>query len=55
MIVSSIMAGALLSLGATIPQIFLLVGIANAVFTGYIFWLTPEYIRRFKAIAPWSR
>jgi len=55
MIVSSIMAGALLSLGATIPQIFLLVGIANAAFTGYIFWLTPEYIQRFKAIAPWSR
>jgi hypothetical protein len=55
MIVSSIMAGALLSLGATIPQIFLLVGIANALFTGYIFWLTPEYIQRFKAIAPWSR
>ncbi len=55
MIVSSILAGALLSLGATIPQIFLLVGIANAMFTGYIFWITPEYIERFKAIAPWSR
>jgi hypothetical protein len=55
MIVSSILAGALLSLGSTIPQIFLLVGVANAVFTGYIFWLTPEYIQRFKAIAPWSQ
>lgn len=50
MIVSSVLAGALLSLGATIPQIFLLVGIANALFTGYIFWITPEYIQRFKII-----
>jgi MFS family permease len=53
MIVSSVLAGALLSSGVTIPQIFLLVGIANAAFTAYIFWITPEYIQRFKAIAPW--
>jgi hypothetical protein len=55
MIASSVLAGALLALGASVPQIFLAVGIANIVFTGYIFWLTPEYIQRFKAIAPWSR
>jgi 1-acyl-sn-glycerol-3-phosphate acyltransferase len=49
MIASSIIAGALLHFGATIPQIFLLVGIANAVVAGYIFLLVPEYLLRFVA------
>jgi len=49
MIASSVIAGALLAAGATIPQIFLLVGIANAVVAAYIFLLVPEYLLRFTA------
>ncbi len=47
MIASSIIAGVLLKLGMTIPQIFLLVGLANAVVAFYIFMLVPEYLLRF--------
>ncbi len=49
MIGSSIIAGALLSAGASVPQIFLLTGIANALVAGYIFLLVPEYLLRFLA------
>ena len=49
MIASSVIAGALLGAGFSIPQIFLLVGIANAVVAGYIFMLVPEYLLRFIA------
>ncbi|NPC58778.1 MFS transporter [Caenimonas soli] len=49
MIASSIIAGLLLKLGMTIPQIFLLVGLANAVVAFYIFMLVPEYLLRFIA------
>jgi len=49
MIVSSILAGALLAAQFTIPQIFLLVGLANAVVGFYIFMLVPEYLLRFAA------
>jgi 1-acyl-sn-glycerol-3-phosphate acyltransferase len=49
MIASAVIAGALLKLGATIPQIFLLVGLANAVVAFYIFLLVPEYLLRFIA------
>lgn len=49
MIASAVIAGALLKAGATIPQIFLLVGIANAVVAFYIFLLVPEYLIRFSA------
>jgi 1-acyl-sn-glycerol-3-phosphate acyltransferase len=49
MIASSVIAGVLLKSGATIPQIFLLVGIANAVVAFYIFMLVPEYFLRFIA------
>ncbi len=49
MIGSSILAGLLLKVGATIAQIFLLVGIANAVVAFYIFMLVPEYLLRFVA------
>jgi 1-acyl-sn-glycerol-3-phosphate acyltransferase len=49
MIASSILAGAMLALGATVPQIFLAVGIANIVVAGYIFLLVPEYLLRFIA------
>jgi 1-acyl-sn-glycerol-3-phosphate acyltransferase len=49
MIASSIIAGMLLKLGASIPQIFLVVGLANAVVACYIFMLVPEYLLRFVA------
>jgi 1-acyl-sn-glycerol-3-phosphate acyltransferase len=49
MIASAVIAGALLKAGFSIPQIFLLVGIANAVVAGYIFMLVPEYFLRFVA------
>jgi 1-acyl-sn-glycerol-3-phosphate acyltransferase len=49
MIVSSILAGALLKAEFTIPQIFLFVGLANAVVAFYIFMLVPEYLLRFVA------
>jgi len=50
MIASSVIAGTLLGLGMTIPQIFLLVGLANAVVAFYIFMLVPEYLLRFIAL-----
>jgi len=49
MIGSSVIAGLLLKAGFTIPQIFLFVGLANAVVAGYIFLLVPEYLLRFVA------
>ncbi len=47
MIVSSVLAGALLGAGFTIPQIFLFTGMANALVAFYIFVLVPEYFLRF--------
>ncbi|MBP7564777.1 MAG: 1-acyl-sn-glycerol-3-phosphate acyltransferase, partial [Burkholderiaceae bacterium] len=49
MIASSLIAGALLGAGMTIPQVFLIVGLANAVVAFYIFMLVPEYLLRFVA------
>ena len=49
MIASSVIAGALLGAHFTIPQIFLLTGIANAIVAFYIFMLVPEYLLRFIA------
>jgi 1-acyl-sn-glycerol-3-phosphate acyltransferase len=49
MVASSLLAGALLTNGYTIPQIFLCTAIANAVVAAYIFLLVPEYLLRFVA------
>ena len=49
MIASSVIAGALLGAGFTVPQIFLFTGLANAVVAFYIFMLVPEYLLRFVA------
>ena len=49
MIVSSIGVGALLSAGFSIPQVFLIVGLLNAVVAFYIFLVVPEYLLRFLA------
>ena len=49
MIVSSLGVGLLLSVGFTIPEVFLVVGLLNAVVAGYIFLIVPEYLLRFLA------
>lgn len=49
MIASSVLAGALLHAGFSIGQLFLLMGLANAVVAFYIFMLVPEYLLRFVA------
>jgi 1-acyl-sn-glycerol-3-phosphate acyltransferase len=49
MIVSSIGVGALLAAHFTIPQVFLITGLLNAVVAFYIFMLMPEYLLRFVA------
>jgi 1-acyl-sn-glycerol-3-phosphate acyltransferase len=49
MIASSVAVGALLSAGVTIPQVCLIVALANAIVAGYIFLLVPEYLLRFVA------
>jgi hypothetical protein len=50
MIVSAVLAGALLKAGLDIPAVFLVVGLANALMTGYIFLVSPEYWLRFKLL-----
>ncbi len=49
MIVSALGVGLMLKAGLTIPQVFLAVGLLNAVVAGYIFLLVPEYLLRFVA------
>ena len=49
MIASSIIVGALLTAGFTIPQVFLVIGLLNAIVAVYIFMLVPEYLLRFVA------
>ncbi|MFT3718770.1 MFS transporter [Pseudorhodoferax sp.] len=49
MIASSLIAGALLGAGFTVPQVFLFTALANAVVGLYIFLLVPEYLLRFVA------
>ena len=47
MIASSLLAGALLSNGFSIPQLFLVTAILNAVVAVYIYTLVPEFLMRF--------
>ena len=49
MIVSSLLCGALLAAGLSVPQVFLVTALLNAVVAGYIFLLVPEYLLRFLA------
>jgi 1-acyl-sn-glycerol-3-phosphate acyltransferase len=49
MIVSAVGVVALLKMGMTIPQVFLVTGLLNAVVATYIFLLVPEYLLRFIA------
>jgi len=50
MIASSLLAGALLSAGATVPEIFLLTAITNAVFSAYVFARVPAYWHGFAGL-----
>ena len=49
MIASALIAGALISAGFTISELFLFIGLLNAVVAGYIFLVVPEYLLRFVA------
>lgn len=49
MIASAVIVGGLLAAGLSIPQLFGLIGLANAVVAFYIFMLVPEYLLRFVA------
>ena len=49
MVCASLMAIALLSLGASIPQLFIVLAAMNAVVALYIFSLLPEFLMRFLA------
>lgn len=49
MIASSLIVGALLSAGVSIPEVFGLIALANLVVGFYIFLLVPEYLLRFIA------
>ena len=48
-IASSLIIGVLLSAGFTIPQVFGMIGVLNAVVAIYVFLLVPEYLIRFVA------
>jgi 1-acyl-sn-glycerol-3-phosphate acyltransferase len=49
MILSSVGAGALIGAGFSIPQVFLVMGLLNALVAFYVFLLVPEYLLRFIA------
>jgi 1-acyl-sn-glycerol-3-phosphate acyltransferase len=49
MVVSSLMVGALLQAGLDVTQVFLLIGMLNALVMVYILFLLPEYFLRFMA------
>ena len=49
MIASSVLAGLLLGAGFSISELFLCIGLLNAVVAFYIFMLVPEYLLRFVA------
>ncbi|MBK1715365.1 MFS transporter [Rubrivivax gelatinosus] len=50
MIASSLGAGALLGAGLSIPGVFLVAGVVNAVVAGTVFVLAPEYLLRCAAL-----
>jgi len=46
---SSLIVGILIKVGLSVPQVFLVAGLLNAVVAFYIFMLVPEYLLRFFA------
>jgi 1-acyl-sn-glycerol-3-phosphate acyltransferase len=49
MVASAAVVASLLALGLTLPQVFLAVGVANALVAAYVFLMVPEYLLRFVA------
>jgi 1-acyl-sn-glycerol-3-phosphate acyltransferase len=49
MVVASVMAAALLAAGLSLPQLFLVTALLNALVAAYIFSLVPEFLVRFLA------
>jgi 1-acyl-sn-glycerol-3-phosphate acyltransferase len=49
MVVASLMAVALLKMGLTLPELYLVVGLMNAAVAAYIYFLVPEFLMRFLA------
>jgi 1-acyl-sn-glycerol-3-phosphate acyltransferase len=49
LIASALIVGVLIKAGLSVPQVFLFVGLLNAVVAFYIFMLVPEYLLRFFA------
>lgn len=47
MVVAAIMAGGLLFIGVTIPELFAITAVLNAIVAIYIFTLVPEFLMRF--------
>ena len=47
MVAAALLAIVLLAAGFTIPQLFLLTGLLNALVAAYIYSVTPEYLNRF--------
>ena len=47
MVVASLMAAALLHAGLSLPQLYLVVGLLNALVAVYIYTLVPEFLMRF--------
>ena len=47
MVVAALLAITLLSFGISVPQIFLITALINAVIALYIFSVAPEFIKRF--------
>lgn len=49
MVISALGVGVLLSLGLSIPEVFTLLGLANAGMTLYVFLRVPEFLQRSRA------
>ena len=50
MVASALIAGALLTSGFSIPEVFMLTGCVNLVFSVYVFWRVPDYWNGFIAL-----
>lgn len=49
MVTSALLAGMLLAAGLSVPELFLCMGLANAVFVALVCWRDPHYLRRSKS------
>ncbi len=49
MVAAALLAMVLLQAGLSIPQLFMVTALLNAVVAGWIFWAMPEFVQRFRA------